>query len=324
MVKEEFTYDSRDGKSQLHAVRYLPEETEEIRGVVQIVHGMAEYIERYEELAQFLTGKGFVVTGEDHLGHGRSVGRRGRYGYFCEQDPATVLVRDVHRLKKMTQALYPGIPYVLLGHSMGSFLVRNYMFRYGTGINGAIVLGTGVQSSVFLRVCKAITFTQKVFWGSAHVSKFIHRLAFKDYNRAISNPRTPNDWLTRDEKRVDSYNADPHCGFVFTVNGFSTLFELLSRLNEQENLARIPKELPILMLSGSEDPVGDYGKGVQKVYEGLTSVGLKNIKMKIYEGDRHELVNELNRDEVMDDIYSWLEDTVLNGKDDGRGAEQTE
>lgn len=324
MVKEEFTYDSRDGKSQLHAVRYLPEETGEIRGVVQIVHGMAEYIERYEELAQFLTGKGFVVTGEDHLGHGRSVGKRGRYGYFCEQDPATVLVRDIHRLKKMTQALYPGIPYVLLGHSMGSFLVRNYMFRYGTGINGAIVLGTGMQSASFLRLCKIVAYVQEVFQGSTHVSKLIDKLAFKDYNREISNPRTPNDWLTRDEERVERYIADPHCGFVFTVNGFLTMFELLSRLNETENLVRIPKELPVLMLAGSEDPVGDYGKGVQKVYESLTAIGLKDIRMKIYEGDRHELVNELNRDEVMDDIYGWLEETVLKSKDDGTEAERAE
>ena len=322
MVKEEFTYDSRDGKSQLHAVRYLPDENVEIRGVIQVVHGMAEYIERYEELAGFLTEKGFVVTGEDHLGHGRSVGKRGRYGYFCEQDPATVMVRDVHRLKKMTQPLYPKVPYVLIGHSMGSFLVRNYMFRYGTGINGAILMGTGMQTPGFLMLCKAVALSQRVLFGSAHVSKLIHNLAFKNYNKAIENPKSSYDWLTRDEERVERYNADAHCGIVFTVNGFSTMFELLSRLNDTDNLARIPKELPVLILSGSEDPVGDYGKGVQKTYESLETAGLVNVQMKIYEGDRHELINELNRDEVMHDICAWLESTILECGENGTGAEQ--
>ena len=145
MKKEEFTFASRDNVTKIHAVRWLPE-SENIQGIIQIVHGMAEYVERYEELAEFLTGKGYLVTGEDHLGHGKSVPEGGVKGYFCEQDPATVVVRDVHRLKKMTQELYPGVPYFILGHSMGSFITRNYIYRYGTGIQGAIIMGTGMQS----------------------------------------------------------------------------------------------------------------------------------------------------------------------------------
>lgn len=315
MIKEELYYDSRDGKSKLHAVRYTPDNAEDICCVVQIVHGMAEYIERYEEFARFLTARGCVVTGEDHMGHGKSVGKTGKYGYFCEQDPATVLVRDVHRLKKATQALYPDVPYVIMGHSMGSFITRNYMFRYGTGVNAAIIMGTGMQPPAVLAASKITAGIQRVFCGSEHVSRLIDKLAFGSYNKAIPNPRTSFDWLSRDNERVDKYIADPMCGFVFTVNGFSTLFELISRLHKQENLERIPRNLPVLMLSGDADPVGDYGKGVRKAYESLRDVGIENIRLKFYEGGRHELLNETNRDEVMNDIYTWLEEAVLCRKE---------
>lgn len=311
MVKEEFYYDSRDGKSRLHAVRYTPDREEDIRCVLQIVHGMAEYIERYEEFADFLTERGFVVTGEDHMGHGKSVGKTGKYGYFCEQDPATVLVRDVHRLKKATQALYPNVPYVIMGHSMGSFITRNYMFRYGAGVTAAIIMGTGMQSPAVLAASKVIAGIQKAFCGSEHVSKLLDKLAFGSYNKRIQNFGTPMDWLSRDDERVEKYIADPMCGFTFTVNGFATLFELISRLHNPENLERIPKKLPVLMVSGDADPVGDYGRGVRKAYDSLRSAGLENVQLRLYEGGRHELLNETNRDEVMNDILGWLEETVL-------------
>ncbi|MCM1192822.1 MAG: lysophospholipase [Butyrivibrio sp.] len=320
MVKEEFYYDSRDGKSKLHAVRYVPDNPEDIRCVVQIVHGMAEYIERYEEFAGFLTDRGCVVTGEDHMGHGKSVGKTEKYGYFCEQDPATVLVRDVHRLKKATQALYPDVPYVILGHSMGSFITRNYMFRYGTGISAAIIMGTGMQSPVLLKAAKALAHIQKAFYGPKHVSGLIDKLSFGSYNKRIENPATSADWLSRDGERVAKYTADPMCGFVFTANGFLTLFELISRVNRRENLERVPAKLPVLVISGDADPVGEYGKGVQKAYESLKAVGVENISLKLYEGGRHELLNETNRDEVMQDVFRWIEETVLTGS----GAEQQE
>ncbi len=318
MVKEEFYYDSRDGKSKLHAVRYAPEAEEEIRCVVQIVHGMSEYIERYEEFAGFLTARGCVVTGEDHMGHGKSVDKAGKYGYFCEQDPATVLVRDVHRLKKATQALYPGVPYIIIGHSMGSFITRNYMFRYGTGISAAVIMGTGMQPPALLKAARAVGYLQKIFCGPRHVSGLIDKLAFGSYNKRIENPASSFAWLSRDAERVEKYVADPLCGFVFTVNGFLTSFELISRLYRSENLERIPKALPVYMVSGDGDPVGDYGRGVQRAYESLLGAGLENISLKMYPGARHELLNETNRDEVMKDIFRWMEETVLNGSKPGQ------
>lgn len=310
MIKEEFYFDSRDGKSKLHGVRYRPEEPESVRGIVQIVHGMAEYVERYEEFAEFLTARGYVVTGEDHLGHGKSVKEGGKYGYFCENDPATVLVRDVHRLKKMTEALYPGVPYVIMGHSMGSFITRNYLFRYGTGISAAIIMGTGMQPKAVVETAAAVTALQKLFCGPGHVSRLIDRLAFGGYNKKITDARTEWDWLSRDRERVKRYMEDPLCGFTFTVNGFTALFELISRLYRPENLEQIPKKLPIFMVSGDADPVGDCGRGVRMAYDSLKGAGLENVRLKLYEGGRHELLNETNRDEVMRDIHDWLEEAV--------------
>ena len=311
MVKEEFYFDSRDGKSRIHAVRYRPEDAGQIRCILQVVHGMAEYVERYEEFAAYLVERGFVVTGDDHLGHGKSVGEGGKQGYFCEQDPATVLVRDVHRLKKLTEELYPGVPYVLMGHSMGSFITRNYLCRYGTGISGAVIMGTGMQPKAVLDMARLVAGIQKFFCGPMHVSRLLDRLAFGGYGKGITDRRTAFDWLSQDRERVDRYIADPMCGFTFTVNGFGALFELVLRLYSPENLAAVPRELPVFMVSGDADPVGDYGKGVRRAYDSLVAAGLTDIRLKLYPGGRHELLNETNRSQVMQDICRWVEENVL-------------
>ncbi|MCR4618235.1 MAG: lysophospholipase [Lachnospiraceae bacterium] len=305
MKKEEFFFDSRDGVSKVHAIRYTPEDGE-IKGVYQIVHGMSEHFERYEDIAEFLTSKGFVVVGENHLGHGKTVPEGGLKGYFCENDPATVVVRDVHRLKKMTQELYPGVPYFLMGHSMGSFIARNYIMRYGTGITGAIIMGTGNQSKPLIAVSKFVAGFQKLIFGDKHPALFINNLAFGGYNKRIKPARTFFDWLSVNEENVDSYIEDPDCGFLFTVNGFATLFELISRLLKKKNLQKVPKDLPILFVSGAEDPVGDYSKGVMRAKEALEKVGVKDITVKIYPGLRHEILNEDAKDMVKEDIYNWV------------------
>lgn len=305
MRKEEFYFDSRDNHSKIHAVRWMPD-SENVTAVVQIVHGMAEYGERYEAFAKFLTERGFVVTAEDHLGHGKSVAEDNIQGYFCEQDAATVVVRDVHRLKKMTQEIYPGVPYFILGHSMGSFILRNYIGRYGTGIHGAMIVGTGSQPAALLACSKALAALEGFFRGQKHVSRFLDKCAFSGYNRQIKNARTSFDWLSRNTENVDAYLADKDCGFTFTVNGFKTLFTLISRCQKKEHLNNIPKELPLLVTAGAADPVGAYGKGVQKAYEALKKVGIKNLEIKLYPEDRHEILNETDREQVMEDIARWL------------------
>lgn len=310
MKKETFYFDSRDNKSKIYAVRWTPD-SENVVGIVQLVHGMAEHVERYEAFAKYLTEHNFVVTGEDHLGHGKSVGEGGIQGYFCEQDPATVVVRDVHRLKKLTQELYPGVPYFLVGHSMGSFITRNYIYRYGTGINGAVIMGTGFQKDGTLAFAGLLTSLIGAVRGQQHVSRFMDKCAFGNYNKNIQNAKTAFDWLTKDVHVVDAYMADGDCGFTFTVNGFKTLFELISRAQDLDNLAQIPKDLPVLMVSGEDDPVGDYGIGVKKVYQALVDAGVRNVKMTLYPGDRHELLNETDKETVMEDIVEWISNKGL-------------
>ena len=306
MKKEDIYFESRDGVSKLHAIVWS-DETKNPIGILQIIHGMAEYIDRYDDFARFMVGKGFVVVGDDHLGHGDSVGENGTYGYFCKKDPATVLVRDEHRLKKLMEAKYPGVPYYILGHSMGSFIARNYLNRYGSGIQGMIVMGTGNQSKALLGASKVLVGLTGFFCGEKHVAKFINKLAFGTFNRAIEDAKTNVDWLTKDEAIVDKYIADERCGFAFTVNGFRGLFELIYRLQKPKNLVTIPKKIPVFFVSGEEDPVGDYGEGVIGAKNDLVRAGLENVSMKLYPGDRHEILNETDKDIVYQDIYEWLE-----------------
>ena len=303
--KEEFYFDSRDRKNKIHAVKWIPD-VEKPVCIFQIVHGMAEHIERYDEFAGFLAEKGILVVGEDHLGHGRSVPEGGTYGYFCEEDAAGVLVRDVHRLKKIMQEQYPGILYLIMGHSMGSFITRNYLFHYGSGIDGAVIVGTGMQSKFTLMAARMVTAVQKVFCGSRHVGKLIDKASFGKYNDRFQPARTAVDWLSRNEENVDRYIADPMCGFVFTLNGFSALFKLIHNCYDAEKLEKMPKQLPILLISGADDPVGNYGKSVEKVYRSYQEIGMQNVQMKLYEKDRHELLNEIDREQVYGDIYRWI------------------
>ena len=195
MKKKEFYFESRDNHSKVHAVRWLPDD-ESVKAILVLVHGMAEYIERYEGLANYFTDRGFLVTGIDNLGHGKSIREDKNPGYFAAVDPATVVVRDVHRLKKLTQEEYPGIPVAILGHSMGSFIVRNYVIRYGTGIECAVIMGTGEQPGAVLAGGKAVAGLQKLFLGDNHISKLLEGMAFGSYLKRIPNKRTAMDWLS--------------------------------------------------------------------------------------------------------------------------------
>lgn len=303
--KEEFYFDSRDNKSKIHAIKWIPDIDKPVC-IFQIVHGMSEHIDRYDEFARYLAGKGILVVGEDHLGHGKTAAGGGTYGYFCEDDAATVLVRDVHRLKKIMQEEYPGVMYLILGHSMGSFILRNYLLRYGTGINGAVICGTGMPPKRDLFFARMVTAIQKVFLGSKHIARFVDRVSFGNYNDRFEPVRTEFDWLSREKANVDRYMADKMCGFTFTLNGFATLFQLIHNCYDEEKLAAMPKRLPLFLIAGMDDPVGDYGKGVEKVYQSYLEYGMQNVQMKLYEKDRHELLNEPDREQVYSDIYRWI------------------
>lgn len=305
MQKKEFYFDSRDGEHKIHAIRWIPDGEKPVC-ILQIVHGMSEYIDRYDEFARYLADRGILVVGDDHLGHGKSVKPGGPYGYFCKEDAPTVLVRDEHRLKKMTQEQYPGVPYIILGHSMGSFITRNYLMRYGTGIDGAIIVGTGMQPKLVLIFARILAGIDGALFGADHVSKVVDKAAFGVYNKKIESPKTSFDWLSRNEENVRKYVDDPLCGFIFTVNGFQTLFRLIYNLHNTEELRKMPMDLPVFFLSGADDPVGDYGKSVEKVYQSFRELGMGNVQMKLYPQDRHELLNEVDREDAYGDIYRWI------------------
>ena len=318
MRKEEFYYDSRDGQTRIHAVRWIPDK--EVRCVLQIIHGMAEYVERYERLAGVLTKAGILVTGEDHLGHGKSLygrvdGQEGcdighPLGYFCAQDPASAAVEDVHSLKKITQKQYPAVPYLILGHSMGSFMLRNYLCQYGNGIDGAIVMGTGMMPLAVIKLAGGLAKAIAALRGEKHPSILLNIAAFGTYNKKIKEPHTPMDWLSSDTAEVDKYVKDELCGFCFTVNGFMTLFELINRLHNKEMLLKMPRELPVFFMSGDCDPVGDYGKAVVNVADSFLALGMQKVTCKIYPGMRHEILNERGREAVEQDILQWITETA--------------
>ena len=313
-MKQEFYFPSKDGLTQIHAIEWIPET--KVRAVLQIAHGMVEFIDRYDRFATFMASQGFYVVGNDHLGHGGSVGTKGTYGYFCKNDPATVLVRDAHRLKKMTQEDFPGIPCFILGHSFGSFVAREYITRYGTGIKGAIIQGTAFMPSGTVNSLNGLVSFLQVLMGEKYRSSMVNNMAFKGYLKKIPNPKTNQDWLSHNEESVNKYIADPACNFVFTLNGFKTMAELLKRVQDVDKMEDIPKKLPILITGGKEDPVGNYGEALEKLY-GIYKNELKieNVELKIYDGMRHELQQEIGREKVYEDQYGWLMKVIESGSD---------
>ena len=308
MQTKEIYFTSNDGKSRIHAVEWVPENRP--KAILQLVHGMAEHIERYGEFATFMAEHGYLVVGDNHLGHGKSVPENGQKGYFCDGDAASVLVRDEHKLHEAVEGEYPGIPYFILGHSMGSFITRNYLTEYGHEVQGAVIMGTGMQSRTLLGLSKTLAKAEKLFKGDRHVSTFIDKLAFGEYYKKIPGYTMKNEWLTSNLDAVQKYNDDPDCGFTFTVNGFSTLFELIWRLHDEERLGRIPRNLPMLFVSGADDPVGNYGKGVKQAVRTVQKAGVRDVTMKLYPGGRHEILNDREHEEVYEDVLSFYEEIL--------------
>lgn len=308
-MKNDFYYPSSDGETQIHAVTWTP--TVKPVAVLQIVHGMVEFIERYDEFAEYLASNGIVVVGNDHLGHGQSVANEDRYGFFKLENGNEALLTDINALRLNTAENYPNLPYFILGHSMGSFLTRQYLARYGEGLAGAIIMGTGSQPTVMLNVGKWLSSLIASFKGWNYRSKFIDNLAFGAYNKRFEPSRTSRDWLTKDTDIVDSYIANPQCTFMFTVNGYYNLFYSIKDCQNKKNIDRIPKNLPVFFVAGKDDPVGNFGKGVVKACDGFKKAGISDVALKLYKDDRHEILNETDRETVFDDILKWIQSKIV-------------
>lgn len=304
VIRQHIQFLSNDHITLIHAVKWMPEG--EVKAILQISHGMCEFVERYDAFAEYLAGRGIMVVGNDHLGHGESIRSKKEYGYFAEENGNCTLVRDLHRLRRMVQEDYPKVPYFLLGHSMGSFLARQYICCFGKGLAGAVIMGTGNHSAntakLGMLVCRALAKVK----GWHYRSRLVDSMAFGGYNRGLKNPRTDKDWLTKDEKIVDAYLADERCTFRFTLNAYYNMFLGIYKLASENYLKKMPKNLPVLFVAGAEDPVGACGKGVMQVYARFKELGMRDVKCRLYPGDRHEILNETDREKVYSEIYTWI------------------
>ena len=311
-MKVDFTFISKDGHTPVHAVRWIPDHGR-CRGVLQITHGMQEFIERYAPFAEYLTGQGYVVAGHDHIGHGQSVLSREDWGYFAPGRAGRILVQDMDQLRRITQKQYPGVPYFMLGHSMGSFLLRRYIASRGKGLAGAIIMGTGFTDPRIAKGGVSLTNLMASLLGWRHRSTFLTKMAISGSGRFDMTGKDPsNSWLTKDAGIAKWYYSQPACTFTFTLNGYRHLFDTVRMVCQQEFADRTPVNLPVLLVSGEDDPVGGYGKGVRRVFDLYKKAGIKDLNIKLYENDRHEILNETDRQNIYRDILDWMDHRSLS------------
>lgn len=302
----EFTFPSSDGKHNICCSLWIPDQGGP-RAVVQIVHGVAEYVNRYDHFARFLADRGFAVCGDDHLGHGRTAMGDGKFGWFAEHDGWALVTDDLRRLRQLMGEQFPGIPYFLLGHSMGSFLTRTYLCRYPGEVSGALLSGTGQEPALMVGAGRLLADLIGRFRGSDYVSTLVNGLCLGAYNKQFAPNRTGADWISRDEAVVDAYMADPLCQFIPTVGMYRDMLGGLQYISSRRALSRMDPDTPVYLYAGDKDPVGSNGAGVKKVYGYFQAAGTKDLSIKLYENGRHEMHNETNKDEVFSDVLSWLE-----------------
>ena len=300
-MRTDHYYDSL-GEGRIHYCRWTPEGKP--IAVVQILHGIAEYVERYDDFAEYLNSLDILVVAEDHMGHGKSIGK-GTKGYFA--GGWFTAVADSYRLLQMTREEFPELPYVLFGHSMGSFMTRTLLAKYpDSGISGAVICGTGWMPGAVLQVGKAACEAVCRKNGDRVPNEKLQSLIFGSYNKRVEHPQTPFDWLSRDDRCVDMYVADPLCGFTGSAGLLRDMMTGMLYIQKQETLAAMRKDLPVFLIAGGDDPVGSYGKGVRQTAEMFQKAGMTDVSVRIYPLCRHEILNEINYLEVYEDVAQWM------------------
>ena len=335
-VKETvITYASHDGKSQIYALLWeaqntvfvegvpaedvpaedvpaedVPAEGTQPRGIIQIIHGAAEHCARYRDFASYLVSEGFIVCANDHIGHGKSVNDKTLLGHMPVKGGKDILLADVDALRRIVSKQYPDLPYCMLGHSMGSFILRLYLARFAKGITAAVLVGTGQQPkplSVFGGVLARVIAKSK---GAEYRSFFLHNLGMGVYAKTVPDARTPFDWISIDPAVVNAYVEDEACGMVFSVGAYATLTDLTGEMVTKACALSVPNNLPLLFVSGTKDPVGENGKAVKTAVKQYIEAGLKHVGLQLYDGLRHEVLNEPVREKVYRDIADWLENAL--------------
>ena len=304
-------YRSSDGKTQIRALTWEPEKNPGIApaGIVQIVHGMSEHVERYDEFARYLVSRGYIVCANDHIGHGESVADPSEWGCLPSVGGKEVLINDVHELRKTVASRYARqTPYIMFGHSMGSFIVRAYLARFAEGLAAAVICGTGQQPLLLSKFGNLVARRIAASKGDAYKSTFLDGLGAGSFAKKIDNPRTEFDWISTDDAVVDAYIADESCGVMFSAGGYATLTDLTGEVVTAAAAGAVPTDLALLFIAGALDPVGDMGKGVERAVEQYRRAGVETVDLKLYEGMRHEILNEPGRAEVYADVADWIDE----------------
>ncbi len=304
MVQNTFNLNTADN-TNIFVYEWLPENKEPEK-IIQIIHGMAEHANRYKETAEFFTYNGFAVYAMDLRGHGKTANNIENLGFFAEKNGWNTVLNDIVLLTDKIKYKFPQLPIYLLGHSMGSFFARAYITKYANKINGVIISGTSGQRGLLIKLGKLIALTQGAIKGKHAKSKLLYTMSFKDYNKHFKPTKTEYDWLSRDEQIVNKYASDEYCGWIPSNRFFYDVFDLMDFIVKKQNINKIPKNLPIFILSGENDPVGEFGKGPKRVANDYKKAGLNNLKLKLYPQGRHEMLNEINRQEVLNDILQWI------------------
>lgn len=304
--KEQLQVKSSNGVNDLFVMIWRKKD-EDYKGIIQISHGMIEHIGRYEETAGYLAKKGYIVVGHDHLGHGQTVVSEDELGYFPGEQPSRLLVEDLHQITLEMKKRFPKLPFFLLGHSMGSLLARRYIMTYGNELDGVLILGTGRMNWFVLQFGKL--FVKFLTWikGEKYHSPVVEFIIFGAYNNRFGEDRFGKEWLTKDEKLKEAYVSDAKCQFTFSLNGIRMLIDTVLFIQKKENMKKIPLALPIIFMAGTEDPFGEYGRGVNGIYEAYQKLGLTDVKIQMYDNDRHEILHETDREDVCENIVKWLD-----------------
>ena len=300
----EISYPSKDGIHNIHGEIYYPTKVSP-KAILQISHGMVDYVERYLPLIRFFTNEGFIVAGNDHLGHGKSVNSSDEFGFFAKKGGTELVISDLHSMNRYLRHNYPARPVFMLGHSMGSFIARLYAEKHAYALAGLVIHGTsGPNPAVPLG--KALASFVGLFCGCEHKSKLIGKIAFAGYNKRFPKEEGSTAWLSSDYDAVKDKHNDERGAFTFSVSGYRDLFTFLGKSNSKEWFKKYPKTLPTLIMSGDMDPVGNFGKGPTQIYKRLLIEGVENLDIKLYQGARHELFNEKKKDEIFSDLLNWL------------------
>jgi len=304
MISEKFTFKDKSDL-EIFVYKWLPNGSIEVKGVVQIAHGMAESAARYEEFASGLTNDGFIVYANDHRGHGKTAGKIERLGDLGE-DGFNSMVENIHELNERIKEENMNLPVFLFGHSMGSFLTQRYICLYGSELKGAILTGTCGKQGIIIDIARMLAKGEVKKIGRCSKSNKLAKLIFGSYNNSFKKNRTDFDWLSRDDKEVAKYIDDPFCGTVFTAGFFSDFLGGLKNIADRKEIKNITRDLPIYIFAGDKDPVGKNGKGALKLVKTYKELGIKDLTYKLYKDGRHEMLHETNKEEVIKDVIQWL------------------